>query len=60
MTKYYMEVLTKKAGIKQWEKVRPTHGSPYQFDTERKALDMLEMCYPEQDFGKEVRINREA
>ena len=31
-----------------WVSVCPTDGKPYQYDTEQKAREMLEICYPDQ------------
>jgi hypothetical protein len=30
-----------------WLSVRPTHGTPYQYQTREEALRMLNLCYPE-------------
>jgi len=44
MKKYEMQI--KMDG--KWSSIRPTGGSPYQYDTEREARRMLKMCYPDQ------------
>lgn len=31
----------------EWKWVRPTGGTPYVFDTEQAALDVVRMCYPD-------------
>jgi len=32
---------------KQWVSIRPTGGSPYQYQTEADAQRMLNICYPD-------------
>lgn len=45
-------------GIAQWERVRPTNGKPYQYNTYKEAAEMLEKLYPEICMGKDrVRAN---
>jgi|WetSurMetagenome_2_1015567.scaffolds.fasta_scaffold383494_3 hypothetical protein len=43
-------------GPRIWAAVRPTGGSPYRYNTRLEAYRMLEMCYPEEAYGSEVRI----
>ncbi len=43
--KYMMQV---KLNGQMWVSVCPTDGKPYQYDTEEKAREMLEICYPDQ------------
>jgi hypothetical protein len=49
--KFFVEVYVKSAKkgvIFEWRKVRPSlQEEPYEFDTVKKAVDMVERCYPE-------------
>jgi len=31
----------------EWVSIRPTGGSPYQYETQQEALNMLNICYRE-------------
>lgn len=42
----------------EWKDVHPTNGPAYTFATEKEALDMLNMCYPEEIYGEEVRVHK--
>ena len=39
-----------------WESVKPYEGKAYSYATRREAAEMLEMCYPDQVYGIEVRV----
>ena len=44
-----------KPGQFEWQRMRPTGGTPYEWETLQEASLYRRMCYPEQD-GSEVRI----
>lgn len=48
---FTIEVLTANG----WEKVRPSHGDAYRFETRDDARRTLELCYPDQ--CREARLN---
>ena len=47
--KYEMQVkvFNNKTREMEWSSIRPTHGTPYQYDTYQEAYSMLHSCYPD-------------
>ena len=43
---YEMQIRIKEKNIKEWVSIRPTGGSPYQYETKQEAMNMLNICYP--------------
>ena len=54
---YVMQIRALTANGKEWLSVRPTASNhPYTFETVQEALRMLNICYPDQVYGEEVRV----
>ena len=43
--KYEFQIKVRKDRVMQWVSVRPTGGTPYQYDTESEAHQAADMCY---------------
>lgn len=52
MRRFEMQV---KVG-QEWESVKPNNGSKYTYTTEREATEMLDLYYPDQVYGIDVRV----
>ena len=55
--KFFVEVYVRsdiKGIIFEWKKVRPSQGEPYEFESVKDAVAMVERCYSE-SYGR-VRI----
>ena len=54
---YEMQILiyNQETHKKEWKSVHPTHGKAYQYKTFQEAVDMLEMCYPDEP-REELRV----
>lgn len=44
-TRFGIEVRVETKDGPQWQRVRPTGGKPYEYDTRREAEDMRRLCY---------------
>ena len=57
MAHYEMQILLGDGrGLRSWHSVRPTGGTPYKYDTEREASNMLDTCYPGLAHRDEKRV----
>lgn len=56
MKRYEMQVMMRDDSGRNWVSVRPTKSSPYSYTTQRETVEMLDLCYPDQEYGIDVRV----
>ena len=54
---YIVEVKCREGIQTVWRPLRPTGGQPYTYETMAAAHQIMEMCYPDQVIGVDVRVN---